>query len=109
VLGCLCVCVCGCDSLPHLIFLDLYNNRISEISNLDCMPGLRVLMLGKNRISEITNLHVLSKLDVLDLHVRACALVCHAAMLPCWLANLIMVGRSCMSPRRATASPRSPG
>lgn len=57
--------------MPHLIFLDLYNNRITEISNLDCVPGLRVLMLGKNRITNIANLTPLLKLDVLDLHVRA--------------------------------------
>ena len=60
-------------SLPHLIFLDLYNNRITEIANLDCVPGLRVLMLGKNRITRIENLTPLLKLDVLDLHVSALA------------------------------------
>lgn len=56
------------NSLPHLIFLDLYNNRVTSIVNLDAVPALRVLMLGKNRITRIANLGSLHKLDVLDLH-----------------------------------------
>ena len=83
------------DNLPNLIFLDLYNNRITvgpstwplsflclvdvikstlclcaaqRICNLDCVPSLRVLMLGKNQISRIEGLSALRRLDVLDLH-----------------------------------------
>ena len=37
-------------SLPSLIFLDLYQNRITHISNLHTVPTLKVLMLGKNTI-----------------------------------------------------------
>jgi leucine-rich repeat-containing protein 49 len=33
-------------NLPSLIFLDLYNNQISELSGLETIPTLRVLMLG---------------------------------------------------------------
>ena len=55
-------------SLPALIFLDLYNNNIKEISHLHTVPTLRVLMLGKNYIERIRNLQNLTKLDVLDLH-----------------------------------------
>ena len=54
--------------LPHLIFLDLYNNRIERIQGLDTVTGLRVLMLGKNRLSKIEGLGGLSRIDVLDLH-----------------------------------------
>lgn len=55
--------------LGNLIFLDLYNNHITEITNeLSHARTLRVLMLGKNRISKITCLERLTKLDVLDLH-----------------------------------------
>jgi|TARA_B110001469_G_C9458032_1_gene230957 leucine-rich repeat-containing protein 49 len=54
--------------LPNLIFLDLYNNAIEQISGLSPVPTLRVLMLGKNRLSRIEGLEVLPKLDVLDLH-----------------------------------------
>ena len=58
--------------LPNLIFLDLYNNRIENLSHdLGCVPTLRVLMLGKNRIRAISHLDKLVKLDVLDLHSNA--------------------------------------
>ena len=35
--------------LRKLIFLDLYDNQIEEISGLSSLKSLRVLMLGKNR------------------------------------------------------------
>ena len=36
------------SNLPNLIFLDLYNNCIEQLSvDLGCVPTLRVLMLGK--------------------------------------------------------------
>lgn len=57
------------ENLPNLIFLDLYNNKLTSLDGpLSCIAGLRVLMAGKNRISGITNLFNLRKLDVLDLH-----------------------------------------
>lgn len=71
------------SSLRRLVFLDLYDNLISEISGLDALLSLRVLMLGKNklvywttlllvtcfsRIRRITGMRSLIKLDVLDLH-----------------------------------------
>ena len=37
------------SGLRRLIFLDLYDNRIEEISGLCALKSLRVLMLGKNR------------------------------------------------------------
>jgi len=36
-------------SLKRLIFLDLYDNQIEEISGLSSLRSLRVLMLGKNK------------------------------------------------------------
>lgn len=110
-------------SLPHLIFLDLYNNRIAEIANLDCVPGLRVLMLGKNKITRIENLTPLLKLDVLDLHVRSRRHTHAAALTPftplqsrlhaevaasvCSHVPLLVVRWSwCCRACRATASPR---
>ena len=63
-----CICAHCITGLPHLIFLDLYNNRIERIQGLDTVTGLRVLMLGKNRLSRIEGLEALPKLDVLDLH-----------------------------------------
>ncbi|XP_053320280.1 leucine-rich repeat-containing protein 49 [Spea bombifrons] len=56
------------SSLQRLIFLDLYDNQIEEISGLSALRSLRVLMLGKNRIQNIANLEKLNYLDVLDLH-----------------------------------------
>eukprot|EP01041_Mallomonas_annulata_P011389 gene11389-23833_t len=57
------------ENLPNLIFLDLYNNKLSSLDGpLSCVSGLRVLMAGKNRITNISNLTNLRKLDVLDLH-----------------------------------------
>ena len=57
------------ENLPNLIFLDLYNNKLSSLEgSISLVKGLRVLMAGKNRISAISNLTSLRKLDVLDLH-----------------------------------------
>nr|XP_020027619.1 leucine-rich repeat-containing protein 49-like [Castor canadensis] len=56
------------SNLQRLIFLDLYDNQIEEISGLSTLKSLRVLLLGKNRIKKISNLENLKLLDVLDLH-----------------------------------------
>jgi len=57
------------ENLPNLIFLDLYNNKLTSLEGpISVVKGLRVLMAGKNRISSISNLTALRKLDVLDLH-----------------------------------------
>ncbi|XP_004712070.1 leucine-rich repeat-containing protein 49 [Echinops telfairi] len=56
------------SNLQSLIFLDLYDNQIEEISGLSTLRCLRVLLLGKNRIRKISNLENLKSLDVLDLH-----------------------------------------
>jgi Leucine-rich repeat (LRR) protein len=57
------------ENLPNLIFLDLYNNKLSSLEGaVSSVRGLRVLMAGKNRINSISNLSHLRKLDVLDLH-----------------------------------------
>ena len=71
------------NNLRRLVYLDLYDNLLSEISGLDVLVFLRVLMLGKNklvcwttlplvicfsRIHRISGMQSLSKLDVLDLH-----------------------------------------
>ncbi|KAF6351721.1 leucine rich repeat containing 49 [Rhinolophus ferrumequinum] len=56
------------SNLQRLIFLDLYDNQIEEISGLSTLRSLRVLLLGKNRIKKISNLENLKSLDVLDLH-----------------------------------------
>jgi len=57
------------ENLPNLIFLDIYNNKLSSLEGpLSTVKGLRVLMAGKNRIGAISNLTQLRKLDVLDLH-----------------------------------------
>lgn len=64
------------ENLPNLIFLDLYNNKITSLEGpLSTVKGLRVLMAGKNKISSITNLHPLRKLDVLDLHSNEIRLI----------------------------------
>ncbi|XP_031424867.1 leucine-rich repeat-containing protein 49 isoform X2 [Clupea harengus] len=56
------------ESLRRLVFLDLYDNRISDLAGIACLASLRVLMLGKNRIQRICHLDNLTKLDVLDMH-----------------------------------------
>jgi Leucine-rich repeat (LRR) protein len=64
------------ENLPNLIFLDLYNNKISSLDGpLSTVKGLRVLMAGKNKISAISNLRPLRKLDVLDLHSNEIRLI----------------------------------
>lgn len=35
--------------LPHLVFLDIYNNQLENMAALSCLHHLRVLLLGKNR------------------------------------------------------------
>lgn len=40
-------------NLRKLIFLDLYDNQIEDISGLNNLKSLRVLMLGKNRCSAL--------------------------------------------------------
>lgn len=35
--------------LPQLVFLDIYNNQLENMSAFDCLHHLRVLLLGKNR------------------------------------------------------------
>ena len=38
------------SGLRRLVYLDLYDNLVSEISGLDALLSLRVLMLGKNKL-----------------------------------------------------------
>ncbi|XP_071746613.1 uncharacterized protein [Lepeophtheirus salmonis] len=56
------------DLTTRLVFLDLYRNRLENISGLEYLVNLRVLMLGKNRIRRIDGLQKCEKLSVLDLH-----------------------------------------
>lgn len=35
--------------LPRLVFLDLYDNRLIDVSGISSLTSLRVLLLGKNR------------------------------------------------------------
>ncbi|GBG33695.1 Leucine-rich repeat-containing protein 49 [Hondaea fermentalgiana] len=57
--------------LNNLVFLDLYDNRITEIGPLDGVPMLRVLMMGRNRIKRLNGaLSATRHLDVLDLHAN---------------------------------------
>lgn len=57
-------------SLPNLHFLDLSNNKLTDINNVQGVLHLRVLILSKNMISSIqkNNFDSLKQLDVLDLH-----------------------------------------
>lgn len=58
-------------NLRNLIFLDLFDNMVSDVGGLDGVPSLRVLMLGSNRLAEISTAfwHV-PNLDVLDVHAN---------------------------------------
>ena len=56
------------DTTFRLVFLDLYHNRLEQISGLEPLTNLRVLMLGKNRIRRIEGLQRCCRLSVLDLH-----------------------------------------
>lgn len=65
------------ENLPNLIFLDMYNNKLSTLEGpVSCARGLRVLMAGKNRLTAISNLGNLKKLDVLDLHSNEIKVLC---------------------------------
>ena len=62
--------------LTRLVFLDLYDNLVTEISGLDELASLRVLMLGKNRyVHGARDLHFLFHFQ-LCVCVRVCACVC---------------------------------
>ncbi|KAF4101033.1 leucine-rich repeat-containing protein 49 isoform X2 [Onychostoma macrolepis] len=54
--------------LQRLVILDLYDNRLIDMSGVSSLTSLRVLLLGKNRIQRISDVDGLAKLDVLDLH-----------------------------------------
>lgn len=57
-------------SLPNLMCLDLYCNKVAEIQNLHTVPSLKVLMLGKNLITRIRGLDSLKNLEMLDVHTN---------------------------------------
>lgn len=40
------------SNLRRLVFLDLYDNMVRDMSGLDGLLSLRVLMLGKNRLEK---------------------------------------------------------
>ena len=42
------------NNLRRLVFLDLYDNLVQEITGLDSLVSLRVLMLGRNRCVHVT-------------------------------------------------------
>jgi len=54
--------------MENLVFLDLYDNKLTKIANLSPLVNLRVLMLGKNSIQKLSGLDQLTRLDVLDMH-----------------------------------------
>ena len=56
------------DTTFRLVFLDLYHNRLEQITGVESLTNLRVLMLGKNRIKRIEGLQRCCRLSVLDLH-----------------------------------------
>jgi len=55
-------------SLPSLLYLDLFDNQITEIGELTKVSTLKMLMIGKNLIKRIKGLETLNKLNGLDLH-----------------------------------------
>lgn len=54
--------------LTNLEYLDLSNNKISDISSLSSLKNLRVLYLQRNSISSVTALKGLTKLEILSLN-----------------------------------------
>lgn len=56
---------------PNLTFLDLYNNKISDISTLKSFSELTALNLSKNSVSDISALSSLEKLTVLYINDNA--------------------------------------
>lgn len=40
--------------LQQLVFLNLYDNHISEMAGIEALSSLRILMLGKNRLVVIS-------------------------------------------------------
>ena len=57
----------GIEILKRIVFLDLYDNKITDMQPLHPLTSLRVLMLGKNYIKRITGLDLMDKLDVLGM------------------------------------------
>ena len=41
------------SQLQQLVFLNLYDNHISEMTGIEALSSLRILMLGKNRLVDI--------------------------------------------------------
>lgn len=101
------------NNLRRLVFLDLYDNLVQEITGLDGLVSLRVLMLGRNRcacpptctcmcmcvgggpncfvprIRKISGLQALIKLDVLDLHGNTVSVL--ACISPCLLLPSLLL------------------
>lgn len=54
-----------------VVYLDLYNNRLTSLQGADQLKKLRVLMVGKNRLSNLSLLYeqvTPTALEVLDVH-----------------------------------------
>ncbi|CAH0391269.1 unnamed protein product [Bemisia tabaci] len=67
--------------VPHLVFLDLYDNQLDKISGIECLCNLRVLLLGKNRLKRIEGLHNQRRLEVLDVHGNQISVVSNLSSL----------------------------
>lgn len=55
---------------PDLVYLDLGNNKITDVSFVKFLPKLRVLMLPSNKITDITPLSSLAELEYLELFMN---------------------------------------
>jgi leucine-rich repeat-containing protein 49 len=55
----------------NVVYLDLYNNRLSSLKGCEELRKLRVLMIGKNKLTDLSTLHLhitSPALEVLDVH-----------------------------------------
>ena len=54
-----------------LVYLDLTNNRITDLSFLAGLTNLRVLMLGNNKVADLAPVANLTTLEYLEIYVNA--------------------------------------
>lgn len=54
-----------------LVYLDLTNNRVTDLSFLSGLTNLRVLMLGNNKVADLAPVASLTNLEYLEIYINA--------------------------------------
>lgn len=63
----------GLQYCTDLVYLDLVNNKITDLSFVKSLLKLRMLSIGNNKVTDISALSSLAELEFLDLYANAIA------------------------------------